>query len=269
MRRDLQTGFALVVLFAATAALIPTAAHSKDGQATAATTKRSDSSRIDPAVTEALDKMAAYLRTLKAYQVHAKTGREDVLEDGQKVQRDSDIDVLVQTPNRLRFEVVDDQGRRLYFYNGNAFTGWSMQSDQYATMPAPATILELSDVLQDKYNIDVPLADLFLWGTPRSKSKDITDAIDVGPSEIEGTTCEHYALRQPGLDWQVWIQNGNYPLPRRLIITTLTDEARPQYQSVVTWNLAPSYDESAFTFTAPPDAHRVVFAQIAPKVRQR
>lgn len=267
MRKDLQTAFALIALFGAPLPLA--AAHSKDDQATAETSARSDSSRIDPAVTAALDKMAAYLRSLKAYQVHAKTGREDVLADGQKVQRDSDVDVLVQTPNRLRFEVADDGGRRLYFYDGSAFTGWSMQNDQYATMPAPATILELSDVLQDKYNLEVPLADLFLWGTARSKSKDITDAIDVGPSEVEGTTCEHYALRQPGLDWQLWIQNGNYPLPRRLIITTRTDEARPQYQSVVTWNLAPSYDDSAFSFAAPPDAHRVVFAQIAPRVRQR
>ncbi len=94
-------------------------------------------------------------------------------------------------------------------------------------------------------------------------------AIDVGLSQIEGTTCEHYALRQPGLDWQVWIQNGNYPLPRKLIITTLTDDARPQYQSVITWNLAPSYDEAAFTFTPPRDAHKVVFAQVVPKARQR
>ncbi len=236
------------------------APHSKDAQATAESSKRSDRSRIDPSVTAALDKMAAYLRSLKAYQVHAKTGREDVLEDGQKVQRDSEIDVLVQTPNRLRFEVADEAGRRLYFYNGSALDGaCRTTSTQRRQLPPQSSN---SRLLQEKYNIEVPLADLF-------QSKDITEAMDVGPSQIEGTTCEHYALRQPGLDWQVWIQNGNYPLPRKLIITTLTDEARPQYQSVVSWNLAPSYDDSAFTFTAPPDAHKVVFAQITPRVRQR
>ena len=37
-------------------------------------------------------------------------------------------------------------------------------------------------------------------------------------------------------------------LPRKLVITTKTDEARPQHAVVYTWNLAPSFNEGAFTF---------------------
>jgi hypothetical protein len=44
------------------------------------------------------------------------------------------------------------------------------------------------------------------------------------------STCEHYAFRQEGLDWQIWIQ-GDYPLPRKFVIRTLTDDARPQHTS--------------------------------------
>ena len=74
-------------------------------------------------------------------------------------------------------------------------------------------------------------------------------------------TCEQYAFRQEGLDWQLWMQQGDYPLPRRLVITTLTDEARPQYSSVLTWNLAPSFNEEAFKFDPPKDAQKIVLAQ--------
>ena len=80
----------------------------------------------------------------------------------------------------------------------------------------------------------------------------------IGPSEIGGVTCGHYAFRQDGLDWQVWIQMGDYPLPRKLVLTTMTDEARPQYVATFTWNLAPSFNDAAFTFVPPKGAGRVV-----------
>jgi hypothetical protein len=74
---------------------------------------------------------------------------------------------------------------------------------------------------------------------------------------VGGATCNLYAFRQEGVDWQVWIQKGNYPLPRKLVITTLTDEARPQYAATYRWDLAPSFNDTAFTFDPPEDALRV------------
>ena len=118
----------------------------------------------------------------------------------------------------------------------------------YATVPAPPTIGELVEKLDEKYAIEMPLVDLFLWGTPQSTiEKYITGAIDVGPSSVDGTSCEQYAFRQAGLDWQIWIQLGDYPLPRKLILTTTTDEARPRHSQLLTWNLAPSFNDVAFT----------------------
>ena len=87
--------------------------------------------------------------------------------------------------------------------------------------------------------------------------------MDVGPSAVEGTTCKHYAFQQDDIDWQIWIQRGDHPLPRRLVITTKTDEARPQHTAVYTWNLAPSFNEAAFSFEPPAGATRAVLAEIA------
>jgi len=52
----------------------------------------------------------------------------------------------------------------------------------------------------------------------------------------------------------------SFPLPRRLVITTLTDDARPQHSDTLTWNLAPSFNDDAFVFNPPADAKRVVLA---------
>ena len=217
---------------------------------------------IDKDAMAALDKMGAYLRTLKVFQIRATTSRETVLDDGQKIALDGVVDLLVQRPGRLWAEISSDAQHRLFFFDGKTFTIFARRMNYYATVPAPATLAELSERLANRYGIEVPLADLFYWGTEKSGASDVKSAMDVGPSQVEGVTCEHYAFRQEGLDWQVWIQNGDYPLPRKLLVTTTDDEARPQYTSVLTWNLAPSFNDAAFTFVAPSDAHKIVLAEL-------
>ncbi len=130
-------------------------------------------------------------------------------------------------------------------------------------MAAPPTLAQLADKLDEEYGLGVPLSDLFRWGSPSWGPAGITGATDLGPSVVQGTTCQHYAYRQADIDWQIWIQKGDYPLPRKLVITTRTDEARPQHTAVYTWNLAPSFNDAAFTFDPPAGAGKVVLATVA------
>src|SRR5215831_9709953 len=212
----------------------------------------------DAGAVKALDSMSSYLRTLKAFQVRAETSRDEVLGNGQNVSFAGVVDLLVERPNRLRADVTSDKQQRMYFYDGKTFSLWGRHVNYYATIPAPPTLRALADMLDEKYNVEMPLADLFYWGERRS-ADDLESAVDVGPSQVGGVTCEHYAFRQNGADWQIWIQQGDFPLPRKLAITTTTDQARPQFSSVMTWNLAPSFDASAFTFVPPSNAKRIPF----------
>jgi hypothetical protein len=215
---------------------------------------------VDPEATAALEKMSAYLRTLKSFRVDVSVTDEDVLDDGQKIQYGGRTTVLAAFPARLRAEVVNDRHERLYLYDGSHFTLLAKRVNVYATIDAPPTVRQLVDAVNETYGFTFPLEDLFLWGDPGWKPSGITAAIDVGPAVVDGTTCEQYAFRQDDIDWQLWIQRGDYPLPRKLVITTKTDEARPQHTSVFAWDLAPSFNDGAFEFEAPDGASRVVLA---------
>lgn len=218
---------------------------------------------IDPGAMAALDKMGTYLRTLKAFQVKAVETTDDVLDNGQTVQSDRVVDVLAVRPNRLFAEIKSDDIHPFFLYDGKNFTLFAQLDNYYATVPAPPTIGDLIDKLDEKYGIDMPLVDLFMWGSPQSiAAQQIKSAIDIGPSSVEGTTCEQYAFRQDGLDWQIWIQQGDYPLPRKLVLTTVDDNARPRYSQVLTWNLAPSFDDATFTFEPPKDARKIAIAEV-------
>jgi hypothetical protein len=231
----------------------------KMGQPPQAAPQAKEDANIDPAAIDTVKKMGTYLRSLKVFQVEGDITHDDVLDDGLIIQSSSKVDMLAAKPNRLRAEVTSDDKHRLYLYDGKTFSAWGKLNNYYATVAAPPTIPELFKQVQEKFDIELPLIDLFKWGTNEDDINKIQTAIDAGPTTVEGVTCEQYAFHQEGVDWQIWIQLGDYPLPRRLVITTLTDEARPQHTITMTWNLAPSFNDAAFVFDPPPDARRILF----------
>jgi hypothetical protein len=219
---------------------------------------------MDTAAINALDRMGRYLNTVREMEVSATITIEHVLDDGQKVQNSATADLVAVRPNRLRLAVNGDRHQRLFLYDGTTFVLWAPTLRYYASAPAPESIGLLADTLEERFNIELPLVDLFRWGTPQAPLSDIRGARDLGPAAVGGVTCQHYAFRQDGLDWEVWIQKGEHPLPRRLVLNTLTDDARPQYTATYTWNLAPSYNKDSFTFVAPPDARAIAWSEARP-----
>ena len=222
---------------------------------------RAADDQVDAKATAALEAMGGYLRGLKSFQVDAHVARELVLDNGQKVEQRSTVTTVAQPPDRLLVRSVSDHVNRSFYFNGKEFTLWSPRLKYYATIAAPGNIGQLADVLDEKYDTELPLVDLFRWGSPGNKTEPFTSAVDLGPSTIDGVPCSQYAFRQAGLDWQIWIQRGNHPLPRRLVLTTLDDEARPQYSVTYAWSLAPSYSDATFTFVPPKDAQKIAMRE--------
>lgn len=218
---------------------------------------------IDTTAVNALEKMGEYLRTLKAFQVRAVTTRDEVTTTGEKIQYSGTADLIAERPGKLRLDVNEDRHQRIFIYDGKTFTLWAPRTKYYATVPAPATIAELAERLEDSLDVDMPFVDLFRWGTDDSGMEDLKSARNIGPSAIDGTSCQHYSFRQDGMDWQIWIQNGDFPVPRKLVVTTVTDEARPQYTAVYSWNLAPAYNDAAFAFVPAKDAMRIPLVNAA------
>ena len=209
---------------------------------------------IDPEAIAALSRMGEFLRKHSSMEVKAETRTDELLESGQKVQITAQMDLKVRKPDRLRLLKASDRKTREFFYDGKTFTIYGVRSGYYAQVPAPPTIKQLVEVIGRRYGIEMPLADLFYWGTEKSGVEDIRAATNVGPSTVEGALCDHYAFRQKDVDWQVWIQQGAEPLPRKLLVTTMDDPARPQHEVVMTWTLNPTFDDKLFVFVPPKNA---------------
>jgi hypothetical protein len=214
---------------------------------------------VDPTAIAALQKMGAFLRSLQTLEVQSEMTTDDVLGSGQKVEYGGTVDMKVRRPNRLSVEVRSDRKNERILYDGTTFTVFQPTLGYYASFPAPPTLAELVDVLEQKYGVDLPLADLFRLGTNEGQLAQIRGATLVGYSTVKGSVCSHYAFHQADVDWEVWIQEGAQPLPRKLVITTTTEKTEPQHTSVMTWNLSPTLEDQAFVFTPPANAQRIEF----------
>ena len=227
--------------------------RSQEGEATPGTPTPS----VNPQAIKALERMDAYLRSLKAFEINSISSTDEVLDNGQKVQLDGTVRMQVRQPDRLHAEVKSDRKHRDFFYDGKNFTLLARRMNYYATVPAPPTLGELATALAKKHGIEVPLADLFYWGTEKASPSAFRSAISLGPAKVEGTNCEHYAFREEDVDWQLWIQKGETPLPRKLVITTVDEPSQPQHTSVLKWNTSAQFDDKVFTFTPPEGVNRI------------
>ena len=69
--------------------------------------------------------------------------------------------------------------------------------------------------------------------------------------------CEHLAFRGPDTDWQIWIETGVKPVPRKYVITSKTIAGAPQYTLKIREWKTDANAEADFSFKAPADATKV------------
>ncbi len=210
-----------------------------------------EANAVNPASIQALKDMGAHLQSLKRFKVSTELTGERVLADGQKLQRSATANLEVTHPNKMRARMHSSRAEREIFYDGKMATIYIPAQKTYSSVEFTGKLGELISKLEERYGVEIPLADMFRWGTPEAPLDKMDSAMNAGQDFIGDDLCDHYAFRQGDLDWQIWITTGSKPLPRKLVITNRSDEARPQSVSLIDWNLKPTFKDTVFKFTPP------------------
>ena len=233
------------------------AASSLHAQTSPAGTAKPAANAVDPAAIQALKDMGNHLQSLKRFRVTTDLTGERVLADGQKLTHSATADLEVERPNKMRAKMFSARAEREIFYDGKSVTLYTPAQKYYSTVEFSGTIGELIDKMEDRYGVQVPLSDLFVFGTPAAQFDKIDSAMNAGQDFIDEDLCDHYAFRQGKIDWQIWITTGKNPLPLKVVITNRGDDARPQSVSLIDWDLKPTFKDSVFKFTPPKGATKI------------
>lgn len=204
---------------------------------------------LQPEALQALERMSDYLNTLKTFQIATRTSLDLITTDGQLVQVNGGAVYKVRRPDGFVIDVKSDVKNRTFFYDGKQFTVYAPELGFYATVAAPPTIRETLDKLYTRFGLALPLEDLLRWGDATDTGDEVLDSgFRVGPSTIDGVATDHYAFREGDIDWQIWIQRGSQPLPRKVVIIDRSDPAAPAYTALLEWNLSPTFAADEFAF---------------------
>ena len=116
----------------------------------------------------------------------------------------------------------------------------------------------------DQTGTVIPLADFLYSDVYDRLMGNVQRGVYLGIHEAAGVPCHHLSFEQATIDWQLWIDAGREPLPRKLVITYKTEDEVPQYSVTIRkWNLAATVPEALFTFTPPEGARRIEVAAFA------
>jgi len=219
-----------------------------------------DSGTIEPRAMELLKKMSDYLGSLKEFSVRGTSEIEYVLKDGQKILFTGVSDVYIQRPNRARVNRVGDVTDMEFYYDGSTVSLFGKQKQYYATTSAPPTLDGMLDHIRARLGIEPPAADLLYSDVFNGLTADVTQARYISPSVIGGAKTHHLAFRGKEVDFQIWIEDGERPLPRKYLIVTKETEGAPEFGvELSNWNVSAKLNAAMFTFAPPPNATKIDF----------
>jgi hypothetical protein len=215
---------------------------------------------IAPEAERLLKASTNFLASQQQFSVDTRNTLEVVLKSGQKIEFNHTARQSVRRPNKLRAERTGDLVNQVFVYDGKSLTLHNPRDKAYAQVAAPDTLESMLDFARTKLDIVAPAGDLIYKNAYDILMDGVTEGIVVGKAVIEGVLCDHLAFRAPELDWQIWIQQGAQPLPRKIVITTLDLPNAPQFGITMTkWNLQPAFDAKTFTFTPQAGAKQIDF----------
>ncbi|MDX2230352.1 MAG: DUF2092 domain-containing protein [Leptolyngbyaceae cyanobacterium bins.349] len=218
----------------------------------------SSAEAIDPNATRILQSMSAYLAATPAFSVNTDIGWDVVTPNGQKLQLSSVATVAVQRPGSFFIQRQGPVAQAEFIFDGKTLTVHGKRSNVYTQMTAPGTIDNAIRVFELQTGFPAPGADLLFANPYAILSEGVESSTYLGKAYVNGVECHHLAFREAEVDWQLWVQTGDRPLPLKYTITSKWQTAAPQYEMRLRdWVTNPQIKANQFTFSAPPGARKL------------
>jgi hypothetical protein len=214
-----------------------------------------------PAISEEAGAAVAQMgKSLLARQFSVKvtTLRVYAEASGQPLHIAHSMKITVRRPDRLRVDLTGDDGATELVYDGKTVVLMGLETKKYATVPVPATIQGMLETVVGKNGVDFPLADLLTDAPDKAFLLGVTSGREVGTATIDGVQCRHLLFTQPpGIEIELWVEQNDRAIPRRLIITYRSQPGQPSFIAAFSdWDFSVHPADAEFAFQPPDGAVR-------------
>src|SRR5271169_3248934 len=211
-----------------------------------------------------LKAMTDYVASQKVISATYDSDIEVITNDLQKIKFASSGQMLLSRPDKARMSRLGGYVDAELVFDGKTLSVLGKNLNAYAQTDAAGSIDQLVAKLRNEFGMTIPGADLILSGAYDELMKDVLDAKHIGRGVIDGIECDHLAFRNPDVDWQIWVEVGSRPVPRKYVITSKAVTGAPQYTlRIKEWKTDVQAPADAFAFKPPADAKKVDFAALS------
>lgn len=205
-----------------------------------------------------LKSMTDYLGSQKSLSASFDSDIEIITPELQKVQFASSGQMKLSRPDKLRVKRTGGYADVDLVYDGKTISIYGNNAKSYVQVDAPGTIDQMIDAIQVRSGVGMPGTDLLLSTAYDELMASTIDGKHIGQGVIDGVECEHLAFRTPDTDWQIWIETGAKPVPRKYVITSKTVAGAPQYTlRIKDWKTDAVADADTFVFKPPAGVTKV------------
>lgn len=213
-----------------------------------------NSKQIDSTAIFILDQMSHVIGDLESVTFKLNTSVDKINDDNNIEKHYSKSTVSMAGPNKLSARIKGDRGHHGYWYDGEYMTYYSFDENNYVTLEAPDNIIGMIDNMHLRFDFKFPAADFFY----PSFTDDIIDDFDniyfLGKRRVENTECYYIMATNDDMSVQIWIENGMYFLPKKMVII-YKNNRNLQYESTFQeWILNPNIPLASFEFLPPPNS---------------
>lgn len=205
-----------------------------------------------------LKAMTDYVSSQKSITFTFDSDIEVITPQMEKIQYTNSGEALLNRPDKLRAHRLSGHSDVSLFFDGKAVTIFSNKDNGYSQFEASGTVDQLVEALRAGHGVALPGADLLLTNSYEVLIADVKEAKYLGRGIIDGLECEHLAFRNFDTDWQLWVEVGQSPIPRKMVITSKTINSAPQYTiRVKSWKTDIHPAQDAFVLVPPAGAKKL------------
>jgi hypothetical protein len=209
-----------------------------------------------------LKKMSDYIAGQKTLSITFDSDIEVITNTLQKIQFTSSGQVQMSRPDKLRATRTGGYADVEVVFDGKTLTMNNKDGNAFAQVEAAGSVDQVLDLLRDKHGVSAPGADLLLSNPFDVLMADVVDGVQIGLGVIDGVECDHLAFRNVDTDWQIWIEAGARPIPRKYVITNKAVAGAPQYTlRIKEWRADVPAD--AFAFKPAQGAKKVALSDLS------
>jgi len=209
-----------------------------------------------------LKAMSDYVASQNTISVTYDSDIEVITSHLQKIQFTSSGQVQLSRPDKLRATRTGGYRDVEVVFDGKLVTINDKDTKHFVQIAAEGTADHLIDVLREEHGVVAPGADLLLPNAFDVMTADAIEGEVIGKGVIDGVECDHLAFRNVDTDWQIWIESGTRPIPRKYVITSKGVAEAPQYTlRIKEWKTDVPAD--AFVFKPDPSATKIAESDLS------